>query len=367
MTIPAALVGSPLENIDTPALLLDLNLMERNIARMAEAFRSLPAKLRPHAKTHKTPIIGQKQIAAGAIGITCAKLAEAEVMVEGGIRDVLIANQIIGSHKIRRLVSLAHHADMMVAVDDAHNVEELSQAAHIAKVSLRVLVEIDVGQRRCGVQPGEPALALARQVASAPGLTFAGLMGYEGHLVFVPSLEERAHRVRTDLQALIDTVNFIESHGLPAEIVSAGGTGTALITGRLPRITEIQAGSYVFMDGRYKTIEGVDFDCALTLWTTIVSRPRPDRIIIDAGMKTLTHEFGLPRFKGRDDLELLGLSEEHGTVELHDPSVTLRPGEKLEIIPSHGDTTLNMHDYYYGVRNGRVEVIWPIAARGKSR
>jgi D-serine deaminase-like pyridoxal phosphate-dependent protein len=341
--------------------------MERNIIRMADAFKGFNAKLRPHAKTHKTPIIGQKQIAAGAIGITCAKLGEAEVMVEGGIRDVLIANQIVGVQKIRRLISLAHHADMMVAVDDPQNVEDLSQAAQSAKVSLRVLVEVNVGQHRCGVEPGEPALALAQHVDRAPHLTFAGLMGYEGHLVFVPSLEERVHRVHTDMQALIDTASFIASRGLSVEIVSAGGTGTAMITGRLPRITEIQAGSYVFMDGRYKTIEGVDFDCALTLLTTIISRPRPDRIIVDAGMKTLTHEFGLPRFKEREDLELLGLSEEHGTVKLHDPSTKLKPGDKLEIIPSHGDTTLNIHDYYYGVRDGRVEVVWPIAARGKSR
>jgi D-serine deaminase-like pyridoxal phosphate-dependent protein len=367
MTIPAALVGSPVQDIDTPALLLDLDIMERNIASMAAVFRQLPTKLRPHAKTHKTPIIAHKQIAAGAIGITCAKLGEAEVMVAGGVRDVLIANQIVGKQKIARLVTLAHHANLMVAVDDARNVEELSHAAQAANVSLRVLVEVDVGQRRCGVQPGAPALTLAQQVAQVPGLTFAGLMGYEGHLVFVPSLEERVHRVHTDMQALIDTANFIESHGLLVEIVSAGGTGTAMITGRLPRITEIQAGSYVFMDGRYKTIEGVDFDCALTLFTTIVSRPRPDRIIVDAGMKTLTHEFGLPRFKRREDLELLGLSEEHGTVKLQDPSVTLKPGDKLEIIPSHGDTTLNIHDYYYGIRNGYVETVWPIAARGKSR
>ena len=367
MNTQAALVGAYIEDIDTPALLLDLDIMERNIARMAEAFRGLNAKLRPHAKTHKTPMIAQKQIAAGAIGVTCAKVGEAEVMVEGGVQDILIANQIVGPQKIRRLMSLAHHANMMVAVDDAHNVEELSQAAQAANVSLRVLVEVDVGLHRCGVQPGEPALLLAQHVNKAPGLTFAGLMGYEGHLVFVPSLEERVHRVHTDMQALIDTVTFIESRGLQVNIVSAGGTGTAMLTRRLPRITEIQAGSYVFMDGRYKTIEGVEGDCALTLLTMIVSRPHPDRIIVDAGMKTLTHEFGLPRFKGRDDLELLSLSEEHGTVHLRDPSVTLRPGEKLEIIPSHGDTTLNIHDYYYGIRNGRVEVLWPIAARGKSR
>ncbi len=367
MTIPAALVGSAIEDIDTPALLLDLDLMERNIGRMTTAFQPLSAKLRPHAKTHKSPIIAHKQIAAGAIGITCAKVGEAEVMVEGGVRDILIANQIVGPQKIRRLVSLARHTDMMVAVDDLQNVKDLSEAAQAGKALLRVLVEVNVGQNRCGVEPGEPALTLARQVAQAPGLTFAGLMGYEGHLVFVPSLEERVHRVHSDMQALIDTVNFIESSGLPVNIVSAGGTGTALITGRLPRITEIQAGSYVFMDGRYKTIEGVECDCALTLLTTIISRPRPDRIIIDAGMKTLTHEFGLPRFKGCDELELLGLSEEHGTVKLNNQGGAYKPGEKIEIIPSHGDTTLNIHDYYYGVRNGRVETVWPIAARGKSR
>jgi D-serine deaminase-like pyridoxal phosphate-dependent protein len=367
MTVPAAVVGSSLAEIDTPALLLDLDLMEQNITRMAAAFRGLTAKLRPHAKTHKTPIIAHKQLAAGAIGITCAKLGEAEVMVAGGIRDILIANQIVGARKLARLVSLARHADLIVAVDDAQNVQELSQAAQAAGVSLRVLVEVDVGMHRCGVAPGEPALVLAQQVERAPGLRFAGLMGYEGHLVFVPSLEERVQRVHTDMQALIDTVHFLESRGLSVGIVSAGGTGTAMITGRLPRITEIQAGSYVFMDGRYKTIEGVDCDCALTLLTTVISQPQPDRAIIDAGMKTLTHEFGLPRFKGREDLELLSLSEEHGTVKLQDPSLALKPGEKLEIIPSHGDTTLNIHDYYYGLRRGRVEAIWPIAARGKSR
>jgi D-serine deaminase-like pyridoxal phosphate-dependent protein len=367
MTTPAALIGSGIDEIDTPALLLDLDSMERNVARMAAAFRGLTAKLRPHAKTHKTPVIAHKQLAAGAIGITCAKLGEAEVMVEGGVRDILIANQIVGARKIARLVSLARHADLIVAVDDAHNVQELSQAARAAGVLLRVLVEVDVGMHRCGVAPGEPALVLAQQIERAAELRFAGLMGYEGHLVFVPSLEERVHRVHSDMQTLIDTVSFLESHGLPVDIVSAGGTGTAMITGRLPRISEIQAGSYVFMDGRYKTIEGVDFDCALSLLTTVISRPRPERVIIDAGMKTLTHEFGLPRFKAREDLELLGLSEEHGTVQLKDPAIALKLGDKLEIIPSHGDTTLNIHDFYYGLRRGRVEVIWPIAARGKSR
>jgi len=365
--IAAAQIGMVREDVDTPVLLLDLDIMEQNIAAMADLVRRSPVALRPHAKTHKTPIIAHKQLAAGAIGITCAKLGEAEVMVAGGVRDVLIANQIVGRRKIERLVSLARHADLIVAVDDARNVDALSQATQAAGASLRVLVEVNVGMHRCGVEPGQPALDLAQKVDQAPHLTFAGLMGYEGHLVFVPSLEERVHRVRNDLQALIDTVEFVESNGLPVETVSSGGTGTAMITSTLPRITEIQAGSYVFMDGRYQTIEGVEFVCALSLLTTVVSRPAPDRIIIDAGMKTISHEFGLPRFKERDDLELLGLSEEHGTVRLADPSIQLQPRDKLELTPSHGDTTLNIHDAYYCLRNGRVEAIWPIAARGRSQ
>ena len=365
--IAAAQIGMIREDIDTPVLLLDLDIMEQNITAMADLVRRTPVALRPHAKTHKTPIIAHKQLAAGAIGITCAKLGEAAVMVAGGVRDVLIANQIVGRQKIERLVRLARHADLIVAVDDARNVNALSQAAQAAGASLRVLVEVDVGMHRCGVEPGQPALDLAQTVDQAPHLTFAGLMGYEGHLVFVPSLEERAQRVRNDLQALIDTVEFVESNGLPVKIVSSGGTGTAMITSTLPRITEIQAGSYVFMDGRYQTIEGLEFVCTLSMLTTVVIRPAPDRIILDAGMKTISHEFGLPRFKNRDDLELLGLSEEHGTVRLADPSVRLQPGDKLELIPSHGDTTLNIHDAYYCLRNGQVEAIWPIAARGRSQ
>jgi D-serine deaminase-like pyridoxal phosphate-dependent protein len=271
----AALIGFPVAEIDTPALLLDLDIMEQNIARMAEAFRGIKAKLRPHVKTHKTPIIAHRQLAAGAIGVTCAKLGEAEVMVEGGIRDILIANQIVGSRKITRLVNLARHADLIVAVDDPQNVAELSQAAQAAGVSLRVLIEVNIGMHRCGVEPGEPALALAQEVDRSAGLIFSGLMGYEGHLVFVSDLAERKERVYRDLQILLDTVSFLESKGLAVEIVSSGGTGTAMLTGALPGITEIQAGSYVFMDGRYRTIEGVEFDCALTLLTTVVSRPTP--------------------------------------------------------------------------------------------
>ena len=190
MGVPLAVIGTPIEEIDTPALLLDLDVMERNVARMAAAFRSLPAKLRPHAKTHKCPIIAHTHLAAGAIGVTCAKLGEAEVMLAGGIRDILIANQVVGVRKVARLVSLARHADLIIAVDDARNVEELSAAAHAAKVSLRVLVEVNVGMHRCGVEPGEPTLFLAQQIEQTPGLRFAGLMGYEGHLVFVPNQME---------------------------------------------------------------------------------------------------------------------------------------------------------------------------------
>ncbi|MHB1417124.1 MAG: alanine racemase, partial [Chloroflexota bacterium] len=220
-------IGCPKEDIDTPALLIDLPTMERNIERMAAFFADKRAKLRPHAKTHKCPIIAQKQLAAGNIvGITCAKLGEAEVLVEGGIRDILIANQIVGPQKIARLMGLARHADVMVAVDDPVNVEALSAAATAAGVQLRVLVEVNIGMNRCGVEPGQPALALARKVAESKGLRFMGLQGYEGHLVMRPDFAERRDMALADTKKLVDTRRLIEGAGLAVEIVSGGGTGT---------------------------------------------------------------------------------------------------------------------------------------------
>ncbi len=358
-------VGCGKEEIDTPALLVDLPMMEANLRRMADFFRGREAKLRPHAKTHKCPIIAQKQIELGAIGTTCAKLGEAEALVEGGISDILIANQIVGSPKIARLMDLTQEANLMVAVDDPENVRSLSRAASAKGVKMRALVEVDIGMGRCGVSPGQATRNLAEQVSRSPGLSFAGLMGYEGHLVFVPSLKERTRRCQEAMALLLETKDLIERSGLPVSIVSGGGTGTYAITGPLSGITEVQAGSYLFMDGRYRGIEALDdFDIALTLLTTVISRPNEKRAIIDAGMKAITHEFGLPAINSRPGAKLIALAEEHGIIQFEEPESRLKAGDKIELIPSHGCTTINLHDFYYATRNGVLEAIWPITGRG---
>ena len=364
---PDVFIGIPKEEIDTPALLIDLDVFEANIRTMADFFKTVNAELRPHAKTHKTPIIAHKQLEAGAIGITCAKLGEAEAMVHAGIRDVLIANQVVGSQKIARLINLAKNSEIMVAVDDADNVDPLSAAAEAKGVTLRVLIEVSTGMGRCGAMPGEPTLTLAQHILKSKGLKFEGLMGYEGHTVARPDLIERKIETGKAVELLIDTKHFLEDNGIAVGIMSGGGTGTHAITGSYPEMTEIQAGSYVFMDSTYHNVEGVGerFPCSLTLLTTVVSRPEPTRVIVDSGMKVLTKEFGIPQPLA-EGLEMRGLSEEHGTMDA-EPSVDLKPGDKVEILPSHCCTTVNLHDRYYGVRNGIVESVWEIAARGKSQ
>lgn len=354
--------------IDTPTLLIDLDIMAANMASMADFCRQAGVSVRPHTKTHKTPAIARMQLDAGAIGLTCAKLGEAEVMIrEAGARDVLIANQIVGPTKIARLVQLARKADVMVAVDDALNVAELGAAARSAGVTVRVLVEVDIGMGRCGVLPGDPATALARRVAETGGLRFAGLMGYEGHLVTLRDKAERAAKVRAAFGPLIETRRQLEESGLPVGIVSGAGTGTYAITGRIPGVTELQAGSYILMDRSYSQVGGLPFQQALTLLVTVISRPAPDRVIVDAGRKSITRDFGLPQPVNWPDLEVVGLSEEHGRLKLARPGLVPNVGDKLELVPSHVCTTVNLHDTFYALRGDRVEAIWPISARGKSQ
>jgi D-serine deaminase-like pyridoxal phosphate-dependent protein len=269
-------------------------MVERNIAAMAAFFRCRPAALRPHSKTHKSPALAHMQLEAGAIGITCAKLGEAEVMAAAGIKDILVANQIVSPIKIARLMDLASYTDVMVAVDDPANVADLSAAACAGSVRPRVLVEVNIGMNRCGVAPGAPALALARQVSEAPGLRFAGLMGYEGHTVMLPDPTERRRSTEASVQLLVETADLIREAGIPVGIVSSGGTGTYDITGDYPGITEVQAGSYITMDRQYREVVGIDFAYGLTVLSTVISAPDPDRVECDAGLKALTHDFGWP-------------------------------------------------------------------------
>jgi len=360
-----SVVGTSKWELDTPALCLDAAALERNIHRMAECLHDRPAALRPHTKTHKCPTIAWMQQRAGAIGVTCAKLSEAEVMARAGIQDILIANQVVGRRKVGRLVNLAAYTRVMVAVDNADNAAALSAAAQGKGVTLRALMEVDVGMHRCGVAPGEAALNLARQVVALPGLQFEGIMGYEGHAVTIRDYDERRRVAEAAMGELIAVRDLLESNGIPVRIVSGGGTGTYEITGNHGGVTEIQAGSYATMDAAYDEV-GVGFELALTIVSQVVSVPTPDLAIIDAGRKSATAEFGMPRVVRPQGWALRGLSEEHGRLE-RQGGEPLAIGEVVEMVPSHGCTTINLYDVFHVVRDETVEAVWPIAARGCNR
>jgi len=357
-------LGCKKGQIDTPALLIDLDAMEFNLRAMAEFFEESTARLRPHFKTHKTPVIAHQQLEAGAIGITCAKLSEAEVLVASGVKDILIANQIVGSIKISRLADLAHHTRLIVAVDQEDNIRQLSASMQEAGSAIRVLVEVDVGLGRCGVHTNEEALHLAGIVSTSPGLEFSGLLGYEGQAVFIVDRAERVEAVEKAMGKLVEAANWIRKADLPCEIVSAGGTGTYDITGRFPGVTEVEAGSYVLMDTRYRQLD-LPFRCALTLLATVISVPMPGRAVIDAGKKALSVEHGLPEVVGFEGIRLVNLHEEHGLIEVEPQRTELVPGQKIELLPSHVCTTVNLHDQFYALREGRLEAMWPIEGRGK--
>jgi len=355
-------IGKPWIALDTPALCVDLTILQRNIDRMAALARDAGVALRPHIKTHKCPQIAQMLLDAGAAGITCAKVSEAEVMVDAGIADILIANQIVGAFKIQRLVALAKRSQLIVAVDHPDNAHMLSRGAQQAGVTLGVLIEVDVGMGRCGVAPLEPAVALAQAVAALPGLDLRGVMGYEGHVVMIPDAQERERAVRTALTPLVETAALMRDRGLSADVLSAGGTGTAAMTARFPGITEIQPGSYATMDARYGGMN-LGFEPAVTIVAQVISVPREDRAVLDAGLKSATTEFGNPLVRSPEGWRLAHLSEEHGVLH-REGGAPLALGDRVALIPTHGCTTNNLHDRFYAIRDGVVEAVWPIAARG---
>ncbi len=358
-------VGLHKKELDTPALCLDIEALEANIAEMSEFLADKPASLRPHSKTHKCPTIAWMQIHAGAIGITCAKLGEAEVMARAGIRDILIANQIIGPRKISRLMGLASYTDIMIAVDTSENATSLSEAAAARNVKLRVIIEVDVGMGRCGTRTKKQALELAKLLSSLPGLRFEGIMGYEGHAVMIPDTEQRREAARSAMAELVEVKKYLVSNGIPVGIVSAGGTGTYQMTGADPEITELQAGTYATMDLRYRQV-GINFRHALTVVAQVISTSGSDQAVTDAGLKSLTPEFGMPQVLDPEGWETEKLSEEHSSLK-RSSGKALKPGDIVEFIPSHGCTTINLHDVYYVTRRGIVEAVWPISGRGAIR
>jgi D-serine deaminase-like pyridoxal phosphate-dependent protein len=352
--------GTSLDRVDTPALIVDLDALERNLDRMAAFTKRTGKRVRPHAKTHKSPIVARMQLDRGAIGLCCAKLGEAEVMADAGIGPLLVTTEIAGQPKVARLVGLRQRAEVVAAVDDIDVARALSDAMRAAGLVLDVLVDVNVGQDRTGVPPGG-AGELAACVASLTGLRLRGIQAYEGHLQHVYLEAERRVKWRQCADLLLAAREEILKRGLPVEIVSTAGTGTCAFAAELPEVTELQAGSYPFMDSDYAQVNGLPYESSLTVLASVVSRQRGDTAVIDAGWKAISTDAGVPVVKDRPALEYATKGDEHGGVR----GARLVPGERVELVPSHCDTTVNLHDQYVCVRKGVVEAVWPIAARGR--
>ncbi len=362
--------GTALVDVDTPALLLDLEVFERNLARLASALAPHRMRVRPHAKTHKCPEIARRQIAAGAVGVCCQKVSEAEAMAAGGIKDVFVSNEIVGAPKLVRLAELARHARVAVCVDDARNVADLAAAAARAGSRLDVFVEIDVGSRRCGVVPGAPAVALACQVAASAHLRFAGLQAYHGPAQHMRSVAERQAASAATAASVRQTRALLAARGLRCETVTGGGTGTCLFDAASGAFDEIQPGSYVFMDADYAANEatpGARFEQSLFVWTTLMSRPAATYGAVDAGAKAVSNQPAMSQIHGHAGVTYARATDEHGVLRFDDPACNLAVGDKLMLAPGHCDPTVNLHDWILGMRDGRVEAVWPIAARGATR
>jgi D-serine deaminase-like pyridoxal phosphate-dependent protein len=368
MTLYLPQVGLPLEELDTPSLILDLDAFERNLQRLNESLAGRKVAVRPHAKSHKCPQVALRQMALGAIGVCCQKVSEAEAMVQGGVKDVLIANEVIGTTKVRRAAALAKQARVAVCADDAGNVAALDAAAREFGVRLDVLVEVNVGANRCGVEAGEPALSLARHIADCPNLRFAGLQAYQGAAQHVRKVEERRAAIDAAVAKITQTTALLAKAGIPCEKVTGAGTGTYQFEAASGVYHEIQPGSYIFMDVDYAkndwTESGIPrFEHSLFVWTTVMSRPSGERAIVDAGLKASSVDSGMPRVAALDGVEYIKASDEHGVLQLNGAR-GYAVGDKLKLIPGHCDPTVNLYDNYVCVRNGQVEAVWPITARG---
>lgn len=359
-------IGRPVADLPTPAPVVDIDLLQGNITRMAAFFQGRPARLRPHAKTHRAPAVARLQVAAGAQGVTCAKVAMAEAMVAGGIDDVYVANQVVARQAIDRLCRLAQRARVAVAVDAAGNVADLSNATQVHGVTLDVVVEVDAGMGRCGVQPGQPALDLALVVSRSAGLRFCGLHAYEGHVVQHEEFAVRKAETERMLARTMETRDLLQQYGLEVAVVTGGGTGTYDISGVYPGVTEHQSGSYVYMDPGYQS-KVPAFDLAFSVLCTVVSRPSPQKVITDGGLQVLARDNGTPAVAGRPELAYRSLSEEHGNFTVREGCTTdLRIGDVVAVHPGHCCSAANLHDRVYAVRQGVVEAVWLVTARGRS-
>lgn len=363
------LLGRPRAQLDTPALLLDLGRFEANMGRLSSTIAAGGKHWRPHSKGHKSPWIARRQMDFGAIGVTCAKISEAEVMVDGGIPSVLVANELATRHKVERAARLQARAEVMICADDPYHVRLASDVAADAAVEIPMVVDINIGMDRTGVAPGRAALELARLIDRADGLRLAGIMGYEGHVLTAWPNEEKHAQTVAAMDGLIESRRLIEADGITVGIVSGGGSGNHMFAAALEGLTELQAGGACFMDpfyGELCHLEELGFEYALTILTTVTSRPTPERVITDAGFKTLSaREEWHAVVLDHDDFELVYLSAEHGVWLRRTDGPPVAIGQQLEIIPDYHDTTTFRHDTFIGLRDGVVEAVIPLLARGR--
>ena len=369
-----AVPGMDEGDIQTPCLILDLDALERNIRKMGEYAKAHGMRHRSHGKMHKSVDVQMlQQRLGGAVGVCCQKVSEAEVFARGGIVDILVSNEVRDPAKIDRLARLPKLGSRItVCVDDLANVAELSAAAQKHGTTLECFVEIDCGARRCGVATGMAATEIAKAIDAAPALKFSGIQAYQGAMQHLESHQDRKAKLDDAIAVVKDVVATLSAAGLEPEIVSGGGTGSYSFESNSGVYNELQCGSYAFMDADYGRIRNMhgnridqgEWENALFLLTSVMSNARPHQAVCDAGLKVLSLESGLPVIHGRNDVKYTNASDEHGVIE--DLHGVLRINEKLKLVPGHCDPTCNLHDWYVGVRNGKVEVVWPVSARGKA-
>lgn len=362
-------------DIQTPCLILDLDALERNVKKMGDLSKEMGVRHRAHGKMHKSVDVAKLQESlGGSVGVCCQKVSEAEVFVRGGIKDVMVSNQVRDPAKIDRLARMPKlGARILVCVDDPENVADLSAAAQKHGTELECLVEIDVGAGRCGVSSSQEVVNIAKLIDAADNLKFAGLQAYQGAMQHLDLYEDRKAKIDIAVDIVKDAVTALKSQGLECDIIGGGGTGSYYFEGTSGVFNELQCGSYAFMDADYgrildkdgKRIDQGEWENSLFILTSVMSHSKSDKAIVDAGLKAQSVDSGLPTVYGRDDrIEYLKCSDEHGVVA--DPDGVLKPNDKLKLVPGHCDPTCNVHDWYVGVRGGKVETVWPVSARGKA-
>ncbi|TWI32970.1 3-hydroxy-D-aspartate aldolase BhcC [Paracoccus sulfuroxidans] len=369
-----ALPGMDEKDIQTPCLILDLDALERNVKKMGDYAKAHNMRHRSHGKMHKSVDVQKLQERlGGSVGVCCQKVSEAEVFARGGIKDVLVTNEVRDPAKIDRLARLPKlGSTVTVCVDDVANIADLSAAAQKHGTELGIFVEIDCGAGRCGVKTADAVVEIAKAAAAAPNLTFKGIQAYQGAMQHMDSYEDRKAKLDAAIAQVQESVDALDAAGLSPEFVSGGGTGSYYFESNSGVYNELQCGSYAFMDADYgrihdqegKRIDAGEWENALFILTSVMSHAKPNLAVVDAGLKAQSVDSGLPFIYGRDDVKYIKCSDEHGVVD--DPNGVLKVNEKLKLVPGHCDPTCNVHDWYVGVRNGKVEVVWPVSARGKA-